>query len=285
MNELAIDEGRLGGDQTALTASVVLPALLDIGATAVQQRAIAVVVSSDDDYAAAVGFINEIKAMGGQLDKDRVRLKEPFLSGCREIDAYFKRPITILEEGVSRIKTAMVDYDNKRRLLAQAAARKAEDERREREAEAKRKADEAQAAIRRQQEAQQVARDAAAAGDREAAIEARRKALRAEAETAAAVSTMDEAVKAASAPIAAPAAPAKVAGVARRTVWKWRLKPGADLVAMIKDNRIPTHYLKLNEDHLQMTVDRLKDMAQETLGDWIEVYSEDVLAIGKGRKG
>jgi DNA repair exonuclease SbcCD ATPase subunit len=283
MSELTLDVGRPDGDRTALTASVVLPAILDIGAAAVQQRAIAVVVSSDDDYAAAVGFINEIKAMAGQLDKDRVRLKEPFLNGCREIDAYFKRPITVLEESVARIKTAMVDYDNKRRLLAQEAARKAEEERREREAEAKRKADEAQAAIRRQQEAQQAARDAAAAGDREAAIEARRKALRAEAETAAAVSTMDEAAKAASAPIAAPAAPATVAGVARRTVWKWRLKPGADVVAMIQDARIPAHYLKLNEDHLQMTVDRLKELAQRTLGDWIEVYSEETLAVGKGR--
>jgi chemotaxis protein histidine kinase CheA len=116
--------------------------------------------------------------------------------------------------------------------------------------------------------------------DREAAIEARRKQLAAERETAAAAEAAAQAQTAAqeatTAAVAGPAALAKVDGVSRRRVWKFRLKAPLD--------KVPMRYHCLDTDKVQEVVDRLKDLAAETLGDCFEVYFEDELAVGRGRK-
>jgi chromosome segregation ATPase len=276
-----------------------------------------VVIDTDVDYAKAADFINDVKAMERRLDEDRVRLKAPFLAGTRQIDEYFRRPLQACTEAVKAVKSVMVAYDQKkareraeeerrqaeerRRLEAEARERaRAEQEAREaaerarldaerqkREAaeaearrakeaqeaaEAKARGDQeaAQAAERRAKQAEDDARRAKeqAAQEREKAIEARRLQLRAE---AAAQEAQAEAAK----PAPAAVEPIKVAGVARKTAWKFRIKSRTN---------VPDAYLCPDEAKIQAVVDRLKEMAQESLGDWIEIYPEESLAIGRGRK-
>lgn len=119
--------------------------------------------------------------------------------------------------------------------------------------------------------------------EREAAIEARRKQLKAEAQTAAAVQTMDAGAQAVTQATAAAleerAAPVKVSGVARKTLWKWKLKDGAKLAD------VPRKLLIIDKEYVQSVVDKVKDkgLAEELLGSCFEVWSEADLAVGKKR--
>jgi len=276
-----------------------------------------VVILTDEGYADAAEIVNKIKAVAVQLEQDRVLLKAPFLAATRQLDDYFRGPVQVCESAIKIVKSAMLAYDDKKRIereareREQAAERKrleeevrakarAEQEAREaaeraRLAEETRRREAAEAEARRAREAEEAAQaqargdqEAAQAAekraqlaeaeaaqakeqarlDREAAIEARRKQLQAERANLAA---QEEAAK----PIARSEAPVKVSGVSRKTAWRYRI---------VKPLGIPDSYLIPDEAKIQAAVDRLKDMAQETLGDWIEVYPEEQLAIGRARK-
>lgn len=301
----------------ALSAIAQLPPDVVAEGSNLVARAKSVTILSDGDYVKAVEFINYVKGVEKRLDEDRVRLKAPFLAGTRQIDSYFAGPIGACVTAVKEVKTVMLAYDDRKRKEAEELARQAAAEQRrlaqeaqaraaaeaearrqaqeaalaqeraaresaeasERAERARREAAEAQAAgvARGKEEAEARAKaaeeDAArakaqAAQDREAAIEARRKQLRAEAQA-------QQAAEAAQAPVEAAPEPVKAAGVARKTVWKYRIKSRTN---------VPDSYLMPDEAKIQEVVDRLKDMAQESLGDWIEVYSEQVLAVGRGRQ-
>jgi hypothetical protein len=183
------------------------------------------------------------------------------------------------EEEARREAQRTADLEARAKLeAAEADARREREARLQAEARQRGDAEELEKANKRAAEAEadaKRARDQALA-DREAAIEARRRQNKAEAQTAAATAAVGKAAETVAAD------PVKVSGVARKTVWKWRLKQGADLQAMIQDNIIPVHYLKLDADKIDATVERLKDLAQNTL-PWLEIYSESELAIGKKR--
>lgn len=272
-------------DIVPLEAHGMLPATIIRDAEAVYTRAINLRIATAEDYQEAASIAADIAESAKSLDKDREELKADFLKGCRKIDDYFRGPIARRKEAVQKIKDAMIAYDKRQAEIRRLAQEQEDRERREREAAAKKLQDEAEAKLKAEQEAAQEAERAKAAGDREAAIEATRRQLRAEEAAKTTVAAAQEAAKAVEAPRPwVSPTPLKVAGVARKTVWKWRLKnPGKDLQSMLEDNLIPLKYLMLDEEKIQRAVDRLKDMAQETLGDWIEVYDEAALAIGKGR--
>ena len=336
MNELAVDQGRPNGDSTAMMATATLPTDVQARAEGLYRQAVAIRVSSDVDYELAAGFVADIKAAFEQLDKDRVRLKKPFLDGTRGIDDYFRTPIARGEEAIRKVKDAMIEWDKQKRIAQELeerrlaeVKRKADAEAREREKaaqeriraeeQAKREAAEAREreerskreaaeATERRERARREAAEAQAKGieeaakaaekraqaaeeeaakareqsrlDREAAIEARRRQLKAEDQTAAAVATMDtaqaEAQAAGTAAAIGPDELHKVSGVARKRVWKFRLVTPID--------KVPMRYHCLDTDKVQEVVDRLKDLAGETLGECFEVYFEDELAVGRGRK-
>jgi hypothetical protein len=184
------------------------------------------------------------------------------------------------EEDARREARAAVDAEARRKVeAAEANARAAREA--QAAAEATARGDKA-AAFAANARAAQAEVDAAvaktqAAADREAAIEARRKQLKAEAATKAAVETMEAGNQAASVATAAalegPKELATVGGVARKRVWKFRMKVPLD--------QVPIRYHCLDSDTVQAVVDRLKDLASDTLGEWFEVTFEDVLAVGK----
>jgi DNA repair exonuclease SbcCD ATPase subunit len=301
----------------SLKAAAELPAAIVSQGSALLERAKSVVIQSDDDYVSAANFVNDIKATEKRIDEDRVRLKAPFLAGVRQIDDYFRAPLAACAEAVKSIKRTMLAYDERKRREREEAERQAAAERRrlEEEAQAKARAEEqarqaaerarlaeetrrreaAEAEARRAREAEEAA-NAKARGDQEAAEAAERRAKQAEEDAAkareqsridreaaiaakrqqlAAERAHAQAQEEAAKPIAVTPEPPKVAGVARKRVWKYRI---------VKRLAVPDSYLIPDEAKIQAAVDRLKDMAQEALGDWIEVYSEEALAVGKVRK-
>lgn len=186
------------------------------------------------------------------------------------------------EEDARRETQRLADAEARRKVEAAEAEARREREARE-SAEAKARGDQQAAAASeaRAKQAEEDARKAKEQGrlDREAAIEARRKQLKAEAATQAAVENMSAGNKAASmataAALEAPKELETVSGVSRKRVWKYRLKAPIE--------QVPMMYHTVDHEVVQAAVDRLKDMAQATLGDWLEVYFKDDLAVGKKR--
>lgn len=289
-----------------LTVMVKLPTLLEEGAVALLNRAKSVTILTDADYVSAADFVREIRTRWESTEAERKKLKDPALDLGRAIDNHFRRPLSILADAATYTKLVMGAYDTKKREEAEAEERRLTEERRRATLEAEAREREAQKRMQAEEEARREAQRAAdaearrrveaaeaeargaredakralaeAAAEREKAIEARRAQLRAEAQTREAVISMEEGTKAAGEATAAALSvrkePVKAEGVARRVIWRFRLK---DI------DSIPRRYLKLDEEKLQRDIDRMKDAAQELLGDWVEVYSEEALIIGKGK--
>ncbi len=317
MSALITDEGG------PLEARGLLRAGLRETARKILDAAKTVSIHADDGYEAAARFCSDTSAVIKDFEADRVKTKAPFLAVTQGIDAYYGEAIRVAGEAVRIVKDCMLDYDARKKRereaeerLKVAERRRLEDEARTRlqaEEEARRQAQEAadkearakleaaQAAERREREARLAAEaksrgDAAAAeaaekraqlaeaqanqakaqaqADRAAAIEARRKMLRAEAATNTAVEASTQI------PPTAPAEPVKVSGVARKTIWKWRLREGK------VQNDVPRQWLILDAAAIQAVIEKLKDkaLAETLLGDCFEVYSEQDLSIGKGKK-
>lgn len=303
---MGVDVGGPDRDDTALTVVVTLPTLLEHGANVLVQRAKSIVIATDQDYVQAGDFAREVKARWDATEAERVKLKAPALEMGKTVDNHFRGPLAMLDSAFKETKRLMGVYDTKKRQEQEAEERRLTEERRKATLEAEAREREAQKRMQAEEEARREAQRAAdaearrrveaaeaeargaredakralaeAAAEREKAIEARRAQLRAEAQTREAVISMEEGTKAAGEATAAALAvrkePVKAEGVARRTVWRFRLK---------NIDSIPRRYLKLDEEKLQRDIDRMKDAAQELLGDWVEVYAEEALIIGKGR--
>jgi hypothetical protein len=190
------------------------------------------------------------------------------------------------EERARREAQERADAEQRARTeAAEAEARKEREARLAAEAKARGDQEAAEAANRRAAAAEADAKKAneQARLDREAAIEARRQQLRAERESQTAIASADAGADAVTAATSAALAPPKeldkVAGVARKTVWRWRLRAGKALAD------IPRKWLILDAAAVQALVDKLKDkgLAEELLGDCFEVYSEAELSVGKKR--
>lgn len=186
----------------------------------------------------------------------------------------------IREEEQARLRAAeaQAEEERKRREAAEAETRRAVEAQQAADARAAGDRVAAEAADKRAAQAEEEAKSAQAdaATERAKALEAKRAELRAKRETAAAVQSMDTANAAATAAIV-PAATARVAGANDRITVKWKFRN-------VAVSRIPTRYLTLDKELLQMDIDRMKDSAQGILGDWVEVYSEEAIALKKGSK-
>lgn len=181
---------------------------------------------------------------------------------------------------------AIAKEERAKREAAEAEARQAAEALKAAEARAAGDRQTAEAADARAKtaEAEADAAKADAAAERRKAVDAKLAQLKAAKATQAALATMDTAQAAADVPVQQVATTTKVAGVATRLVWKWRTKPDFDLQAAIEDVVVPLHYVRLDDEKIDATVARLKDMAQESL-PWLEIYSEESLALGtRGKK-
>ena len=251
----------------------------------------------DDYFRGPIGRREEaIRAIkGAMLDWDEQKRREAEAERqrlaaeerAREVEARRKEKeaqerLRAEETARRQAAEAAEAQERAKREAAEAEARRARQAQEAAEAKARGDQEAAQAAEARAKQAEVEAENAKrqAAADREAAIEARRKQLAAERQTQeaaeAAAKASEAAREATTAAAAGPAGLAKVDGVARRRVWKFRLKVPLD--------KVPQRYLCLDTDKVQDVVDRLKELAAETLGDCFEVYYEDELAVGKGRR-
>lgn len=159
------------------------------------------VVDSGDMYEAAGEDFRRVKGLWKKLDDERKRIKEPSLEACKRIDAFFARPLAMLDEASRTINRSMIAFSEAEKVRAR---------------EQQRRLDEA-AAAERKRAAEQAAMLAAEGRDDEAdqAI--------ALAEVAIAPATTIEAPKA--------------AGTHTRTAWKAEVADLGELIDFIAANR------------------------------------------------
>lgn len=218
-------------------------------------------IDSATAYAAAGEDLVDLRTRWRAIENQRVHMKEPFLEGCRRVDAFFRVPLDRLAQAADLLKGRMLEFERaeSERVERERQAREAE-ERRQRE-ELERQAREAEERNRRAREemeraerearearerAEREAREAEAAGDRAAADAAAAEAERVEREAAerralaqqdaiAAAQQADQVQAAIDLAEVAPAMPvvasqAKAAGVSSRKTWKVRSIDKAALV-------------------------------------------------------
>lgn len=210
----------------APVAALTLP---DAGAlTGRAQQALAFVrefvIATPEDYAMAGEELQSIKGRLKSLETQRTGIVGPLNNALRAINALFKQPTEVLEEGERLWKQKMLAFKNEQDRIAAEARREAEEK-----AAAERKAieDEAnrQAAIAK--EAADAALKAAAAGDQQAADLATANAHRAQAAANAAV---QEAQLTTAAPVVQ-IAPVKASGISTATKLDFEV---VDLLALVR---------------------------------------------------
>ena len=150
---------------------------IEASADAIVERARAIVVTSPAEYEFAGEELRDIKTRLRRLEELRTSITRPINDSLRKINEFFAGPKTRLEEAERAYKRGMVEYDQRLERERREAQRKAEEE-----AAAERRRTEAAAAEARrkaQEEADRLAREAAA--KRAAEEKARREAAEAEA--------------------------------------------------------------------------------------------------------
>lgn len=255
-------------------------------------------ITTAEDYEKAAGAAGRASARWDEVDKKRQELKAPSLEACRRTDAFFAPALTALKSAKDILRGKLSAWDRRQEEIRQEQQRKADEaarverERLQREAaEAQRKADEKAAEERRQAEAQrqaalQAARDAETArkaGDaaaaaqaveaaREAALAAQRleqRAERTEERAVAKVANLEASAMSVVAPIIQTETP-KVMGLARKLVWKYRIKD---------PSKLPREFTMPDEKKIAGVVRALKG---DTKIDGVEVWNEPDVAVSKG---
>lgn len=282
-------------------------------------------VTDADSYAQLAGARQNARARWAAIEKQRKDMKEPSLEAGRRVDAFFKPVLAVFEKAGLIATAKLSDYDAEQRKIAAEKQRQADEEaRRQREAAEQREREEAarQAEIKRQQEiaaaqareaeerrkreeaeareaeerARREAAEAAAAGDkaraekaeqeaneeRQRAVAARMAQLRAEeriaeqerqTEAALAESRAREAAAQAEAQTAvAPVIEAEivqVAGLSRAKTYAWRL---------LDKSKLKPEYLLVDEKAINALVRSTRQRAAEMVGAGaIEVYEDTTL--------
>ncbi len=140
-------------------------------------------IDSPEVFAMAGTELQAISKRKKEIEAQRVHVKEPFLEGCRRIDAFFRIPLDRLDQAEKLLKGRMLAFQQaeeekaaqaRREAEAQARKERLEQERIQREAEAEQQRIREEAA-RQQREAEAEAqrrRDEIAAAERKAAEEA-----------------------------------------------------------------------------------------------------------------
>ena len=267
---------------------------IEASADAIVERARAIVVTSPAEYEFAGEELRDIKTRLRRLEELRTSITRPINDSLRKINEFFAGPKTRLEEAERAYKRGMVEYDQRLERERREAQRKAEEEaaaeRRRTEAaaaEARRKAQEEadrlarEAAAKRaaEEKARREAAEAEAAGNRAAAEAARIEAERAAREAAkldqraeAKVEKAEARAEALELQAAAVVAEvvdmpvAKAAGVAARTIWKHRVVDPA---------LVPREYLMVDEKKLAGVARAVKGSIQIP---GVEMYPEQQMA-------
>lgn len=169
-------------------------------------------IDSPQMFEAAGAELQSIRQRHHAIEKQRVHIKEPFLEGCRRIDAFFKVPLDRFTSAADMLKDRMLAFQTAERERQDAIRREAEqraaDERREQER-IKREAEET---ARKAMETAQATKDAY---QRQIAI-TEAEAAQERAEVAQAQIELADVAPVALPSVAAP----KAAGIAMRETWK-----------------------------------------------------------------
>jgi hypothetical protein len=227
-----------------------------------------VTIRTPDQFTRAGELLKAVKGALKQIEDQRVAITKPINESLRAVNAQAKTAAAPFETAEREIKARMVEYSNEqerirreeqRKVEAAAAAERARLVRLQAEAEAKARAE--QERLRREFE------EAAAAGRAAEAAKLAARADRVEEKSAAKI----EALQIQEAQVVAPVIqrePPKVAGVATREVWKFRVTDPA---------LVPDQYKVIDESRIRKVVQALKADANIP---GVEVYSERQLAAG-----
>lgn len=243
----------------SLTESGTAVAPPDIGMPAIQESWIArasealetatsMDVICEADQAAAAAELALVKSLWDSFEKMREEAKRPFLDRGRQVDSLFKTVLEPLSEAEAEWKRKIGEFRRKQTELAQRLRVEAERRRAEEQARADAEARAAAEAADKAREAAENAKsDAARDQAQQAAQEAAAKAAEAEART----------LEVAVAPVAAPAGPAKVAGMTERVKYTGRGVNLRELVhAAAKDDAL-LGYLEFNERAINLAAQGL----------------------------
>lgn len=261
-------------------------------------RANAVQVTNADEYAAAVQICQQIAANKSRRTEERLAITRKMDEAKRAVMDFFSSSfLDPLDKVDAVIRGKLKAYNAEQQRIADEARRKAEAEARRQREEAERKAREArekaeaearqqrQAAERQRQEEERARREAEelrAKGAREeaeakekqardaaaAATKAESKAEKIETRAEAKVEQLTAHAESIVAPVVLAEKP-KVAGSARRTVWKWRV---------VDASKVDRKFLQLDETKIGQTVRAMKKDAADVVGG-IEVYDEEDVTI------
>lgn len=105
-----------------------------------QQMVDGYVVDSATMFEAAAEDLRTVKGIRKSLEDERTKMKAPILEAGRAIDAFFKRPISMLDDAAGVINRTMVGWKQEQDRIAREAQRKADEEAARIRAEAQKKA-------------------------------------------------------------------------------------------------------------------------------------------------
>jgi flagellar biosynthesis GTPase FlhF len=240
----------------------------------VTQYAESFAIATDADAQAAANVLAQWKAKENEVIGFFSPIKKNLDAAKRAVLDREKSVLEPLREASLALKAKLGAWHEAQRQAA-------EEERRRRQAELDRQAEEARQKAREQAaqaqaaaeeaERKRAALEAKAAAARSAKarekLEAQAKAEEAKAEEARQKARMAQWAEATTFAIDAPAAQAKISGIQTRTVWKFRI---------VDERAIPRQYLKINEEAIAGVVRSLK---QHHGIPGIEAYATEVVAI------
>lgn len=214
----------------------------------------AIVIDSPELYELAAEELRRIKQLQKVIEEKRTSITGPLNQALKATNAVFKAPAETLDQAETKIKRAMLAWQDVQRRLAEKAAQEAA----QREAEERaRLAAEAAEARRAAQEAAQAAAQAAEAQDEGKAVAAANEALQAEerAETLATTAAVTTVAPRFEAPKAA-------AGISTRKVYKAEVTDLAELVKAVAEGKAPMQCLVVNETFLRQQANAFKQEGQ-----------------------
>jgi hypothetical protein len=205
-------------------------------------------VNSPAEYESAVDLLRHVKAAQKRLELTRTGMTGPLNETLRRINDFFRGPGDRLLAAERSLKAGLVAFDQAQERIRIEAQRRADEEARQARAKA---------------EAEAAAGRAAEAAKLQARAEVRVERAEAKADALQTAATM------AVAPVVQSARP-KVAGVATREVWTFRVED---------ETKVPREFLTIDESKLRRYVAAMKGDAKVA---GVRIYSERQVAARAG---
>jgi hypothetical protein len=227
-------------------------------------------VNSPAEYESAVDLLRHVKAAQKRLELTRTGMTGPLNETLRRINDFFRGPGDRLLAAERSLKAGLVAFDQAQERIRIEAQRRADEEARQARAKAeaeaaaaRAKADAEARELRAKAEAEAAAGRAAEAAKLQARAEVRVERAEAKADALQTAATM------AVAPVVQSARP-KVAGVATREVWTFRVED---------ETKVPREFLTIDESKLRRYVAAMKGDAKVA---GVRIYSERQVAARAG---